>query len=178
VALVRTLALVLARREIALVAWYELRDLPADEPVIGDVNNRHLGMFTPARQPKPAAAAFAFMARLFARPFQELGQEARVLPPAPADLLVRAFRFDDGEVAAIAWLRTTPVTEPEAPDGADPRVRRVRLELPVAVPDATLFDATGRRLASVPLARRERGAVAELTIRGGEVAVLIASGGR
>jgi hypothetical protein len=55
--LVRTLALALAHPELALIAWYELKDARASDAVIGDDHNRHLGVAFADYRPKPALEA-------------------------------------------------------------------------------------------------------------------------
>ncbi|HXX64925.1 MAG TPA: hypothetical protein VEO56_14090, partial [Bacteroidota bacterium] len=57
VALWKTLTLLLSTEKIAAVTWYRIRDLPEGEVVIGDVNNRHLGLDQLDFTPKPAEKA-------------------------------------------------------------------------------------------------------------------------
>src|SRR5438067_6049819 len=57
-ALFRAHVLALASQRLSLTAWYRVDDLPAGETVIGDENNKHLGIVDARGNPKPAFHAF------------------------------------------------------------------------------------------------------------------------
>jgi polysaccharide biosynthesis protein PslG len=57
-ALTRTIFTVLGTGRVSLIAWYRINDLPTAENVIGDDNNRHLGVRRLDGAPKPALAAW------------------------------------------------------------------------------------------------------------------------
>jgi len=106
VALVRTVTLALSRPEVSLLAWYEMKDPPAGAPMIGDDNNRHLGVAFSDWRPKPALAALALVQRLFGHGFRRLDQAVRA-PRAPGSRAeVHAFLTPDGEAVVIAWVPT------------------------------------------------------------------------
>ena len=65
VELIRTITLALTRPEVALLAWCEIKDAGQGESVIGDENNRHLGIAFSDWGSKPALAALALVSRLF-----------------------------------------------------------------------------------------------------------------
>jgi len=64
-ALIRTVVLAECSGSLSTVAWYRIHDLPPGETVIGDDNNRHLGLIGSDGKEKPAARAFAQLASFF-----------------------------------------------------------------------------------------------------------------
>ncbi len=180
-ALVRTVALLLSSGVVERVAWYELRDLPPDEEVIGDVNNRHLGVLDPRGAPKPAYAALQLVTRLFAGGFRGVDGELQVTRRGDSAAEVHGFARPDGSVVLVAWLPTVRagVRAAEGPgDGADRRVERVEVQLPAGLGDLATgqrLDAAGRRRGDVTIAPAEAGGASAvaLELRGGEVAVVV-----
>ena len=52
--LVKRIALVRSTGQIDAMAWYEIKDLPQSDEVIGDIyNNKHLGVAYADHSPKP-----------------------------------------------------------------------------------------------------------------------------
>ncbi len=179
-ALVRTVALALASEAVERIAWYELRDLPPEEAVIGDVNNRHLGVLgTGGAERKPAFAALQLMGRLLGGRVRSLDDEARAARPLGSEAEVHAFERADGAVVVVAWLRTHVPGRgavPEMGDAADPRRERLELWLPRALGDGEVLDAQGRRLGALGARRDETGpgtSLARFDVRGGETLVLV-----
>lgn len=158
VALQRILTLALASGIPELIAWYEISDLPPVGDVIGDVNNRHLGVLTPEGQPKPALGAFRTLASAFDRPFRVLRGEVRATVGTAADVELRAFQFDDGKILAFTWLRTVTDARAALPAGsADPRRAQIDIILPVAagaVRQARVLDDQGIPLGTRPVVDR------------------------
>jgi hypothetical protein len=111
VALVRMVTLALARPEVSLLAWYEMKDPSAGAPMIGDDNNRHLGVAFSDWRPKPALAALALMQRLLGHGFRRVDEivRARRLPGSRAQ--VHAFATPDGEAVVNAWVPTAAAAE-------------------------------------------------------------------
>ncbi len=72
VALWKHHVLAAASEDLSLTTWYRLHDLPAAEGVIGDDNNKHLGLLDTDGRPKPAFFAFRHYNRLFDHPFRRL----------------------------------------------------------------------------------------------------------
>jgi hypothetical protein len=186
VALVRTLALLMASPALSLVAWYELKDPPATDAMIGDVNNRHLGVVFADYRPKPALGALELMARLFGDPFRAVAARVGAGSGAPKSVAsaaqVHAFASARGTLLVIAWLATAaPV------DGAGPRAQGKpstddrRESLRVAVPYgargvAMEYDELGRsptppRLHAVS-PDGPAGTLLELDLRAGEVVLI------
>jgi len=175
VVLARSLALLLAS-PVSLVAWYELADPPATDAVIGDVNNRHLGVAFAGRRPKPAAAALAFFARSFAGGFSPAPAGLRLQPlNLPSELEARAFLTAPDTLVVVAWLRT-PVPQPQpqsgAGDAADRRHETLRVSGPYRARRApTLYDALGRAMARTSHQAAGAALELELELNGGEVLI-------
>ena len=190
VALARTVALALASPHVQLIAWYELKDANPSAPVIGDVNNRHLGVTFADHRPKPALPALAFLTRLFARGFRALSNlPVRRTPGDPATE-VHGFQLPDGNAAVLAWIPTnTPgVRPPPTPDGnaADPRRARIEVALPCPAatpaaalpgPRAHLHDERGQPQGHLDL-RTHAGSVGvgPLDIKAGTIAIALVTG--
>jgi glycosyl hydrolase family 39 (putative alpha-L-iduronidase) len=175
VALARSLALLLAS-PVSLIAWYELADPPATDGVIGDVNNRHLGVTFADHRPKPAASALAFLARLFADGFSGAPSGLRLDALAfPSELEARAFVTGRHTLVVMAWLRTqAPIGDAKTGlgDAIDTRHERLRVRGPYRMRDApTLHDALGnvidQNLPAAPAAALDF----ELELKGGEVLI-------
>lgn len=175
-ALVRTLTLLFSRPAVELVAWYELKDPAATDAMIGDVNNRHLGLAFSDYRPKPALTAFTFMGRLFAGGFRSLESELRVFGARSSPRQVHGFLTSRGTVLVIAWLPThTGPAVPQAGAGNAPDRRResVRVQVPYAVRgDVTAFDALGRVLGtSAPSINAPSHTEISLVLSGGNVVI-------
>jgi len=177
VELVRTITLAFTRPEVALLAWYEVKDPPPAAPVIGDENNRHLGVAFSDWRPKPALNALALVARLFGAGFQRLDDRLRVVRPAASHAEVHAFLTAAHHAVAVAWL---PTDVPGLPAGdgqaRDERVERLSLALPVIPLGAPReLDAEGRER---PLAAGRLVVAAgsfridDVQVKGGEVVLL------
>jgi hypothetical protein len=142
VALLRAHALALGTGVLSLTAWYRIDDLPPSERVIGDENNKHLGILDVEGRRKPAFTALRLWNRLLADPVR----------PARADApgaVVRAFEKRSGETVVLAWLPSARKRGTPAPKDA---IVSVRLERPTAVAD--VYDpATGEPAGTATLSR-------------------------
>jgi hypothetical protein len=116
-ALRRTLVLSLASGDLPVVAWYRINDLPATEEVIGDDNNRHLGVRDADGAPKPALRAFEELAALFAQPYRPLTAVIRARGTSADTVCAQAFALRDGRTVIFAWLAHPG----SAAAGAEPR---------------------------------------------------------
>jgi hypothetical protein len=176
VALVKSLAMLLAG-PVSLAAWYELKDPPASDAMIGDVNNRHLGVTFADRRPKPAAAALQLVQRLLGKGFRSAPADLDMASrSSPADAQARAFLTARQTLVIVAWLKT-----PEPPggpqtglgDALDARRELLRVRGPQrANGPLALYDALGRPRAA-PAAAPPRGKQLdfELELRGGDVLI-------
>ncbi len=106
VALVRTVTLALAQPQVGLLAWYEMKDPRAGAPMIGDENNRHLGVAFSDWRPKPALAALALVQRLFGHGFRRLDGALRARRQPGSRAEVHAFLTPDGDAVVVAWIPT------------------------------------------------------------------------
>jgi class 3 adenylate cyclase len=178
VVLVRTLTLLLSSPSISLIAWYELKDLPAAAAVIGDANNRHLGVLFSDDRAKPARAALAWMVRSFGDGFQPLSEGLQVEPARSANSAARqlyAFLTPRRSVLVIGWL-AKPAAPPvgSAPGGArDERRDALLLRLPYAARSSALrFDALGRELGPAPWRALPGATELQLELRGDDVEIV------
>lgn len=113
----RTLVLALARGDLPVIAWYRINDFPATEEVIGDDNNRHLGVRDANGSPKPALRAFEEIATLFAQPYRPLTAVIRARGASADAVRAQAFALRDGRTVVFAWLAHPG----SAAAGAEPR---------------------------------------------------------
>lgn len=104
--LFRALTLMLSTEKVAAIAWYEVKDLPSQGPVIGDVNNRHLGVAYVDYAPKPAEKALSFFNRLFSRRIKCIDRQVVVRRTLASESEVHAFEDENGSVIVVGWLKT------------------------------------------------------------------------
>jgi cellulase (glycosyl hydrolase family 5) len=155
--LFRVLTLAMASGNISLIAWYRIHDLPAAQEVIGDENNRHLGVLDNRNQMKPALRSLFFFNSLFANGFRCVDDAVRVNKVIGAPAEVHAFLTPDGSLVIAAWLKTyVPGQRTSSlPSGAvvDHRTSTVHLEFPWAAKRAKVFNETGTRRGQASVAR-------------------------
>ncbi|MCF7808303.1 MAG: beta-galactosidase [Candidatus Marinimicrobia bacterium] len=140
-------ALVAATHQVSAIAWYELKDLPMGEDVIGDNNNRNLGVCYVDHTPKPAAQALKTFNVLFNKPFLNISEDVKVSASEDLDTQSLSFKMNDGSVLLVAWLPTW-LAEEECgePRGAvaDQRSANLNFELPFELSgDAVQLDELG-----------------------------------
>jgi hypothetical protein len=135
VALWKHHVLVAASEDVSLTTWYRLHDLPEAEGVIGDDNNKHLGLLDIEGEPKPAYRAFHLYQRLFDHPFRPV--PVTIERPAQSQSEVHVFEESDGNFIVVAWLRTPlPQEEIPGPSGwaKDLRAETIAIRLPLDGP--------------------------------------------
>ncbi len=178
VELVRTVALAISEPAVKLLAWYRIKDPPAGAPMIGDDNNRHLGVTFADGRPKPALGALALMNRLFGAGFVRLHDGVHIDRSAAHHAEAHAFLALD-RVVIIAWIPTVVAAEPgpatAGGDAKDERRERLAIELPFAAtgPPQVLdaegrLVATGARLAGGPSSSR----LEDIDLLGGSVTIV------
>jgi Cellulase (glycosyl hydrolase family 5) len=177
VALWRTLTLLLSTEKVAAIAWYELKDLPPQENVIGDVNNRNLGVAFVGYAPKPAAQALSFFNRFFGQKSASLDNDVTVSKSLNSESVVHAFRMGDGTVAVIGWLKTNirgKVLDGPKGNLTDRRVETLGLSVPASGKiSAAWFDELGNeRPATIGQPSHGRIAIPGFTLKGGEITIL------
>lgn len=173
-ALVRTILTTVGTRQVELFAWYRINDLPTVQDVIGDDNNRHLGLLRVDGSAKPSLAAFRFLTGYFAQPYAVVPAKVEVRAARSAEPQVRVFRFRDGRWLIGAWLAmgNTPPTGPPQPDR---REAQLRVEVSgMGQRRVRSLDAQGRALpGSVTTSGGwKRPATLEFTLRGDEVRLI------
>ena len=142
IALLRAHALALGTAVLSLTTWYRVDDLVPAETVIGDENNRHLGVLDAQGRAKPAFRAMALWNQLLSDPVRPVAADA---PGA----VVRAFERQSGDIVVLAWL-------PSARRGDPPRPLHavVPLHLPGRRRELHVYDPlTGERGGNEPLER-------------------------
>jgi hypothetical protein len=178
VAQLRILALLLASPEVDLVAWYEVKDPPPGAPMIGDDNNRHLGVATWDYRPKPSLSSLRLFVERTKAGIAVLPVAVRVSSGGQVPIVARAFETPDGDVTLFAWI---PTREPGIAvpidargDEADPRHARVNLEIPIATAgEASLLDPTGASLGSPAVEHgSDRTTVQGIELSGGMIGIV------
>lgn len=150
-ALVRMMTLVAASGQVELAAWYRVNDLPETQEVIGDVNNRHLGVLDRKGAPKPALHALRFFDSVFGNGFRCIDAQVRVSSPIEPRSRVHAFALPGGRLVVVAWLQNyVPGLEARGTgDTRDLRRATISVKLPFANGEARLFDDVGTLLGRV-----------------------------
>lgn len=176
VQLVKTITAALATDKLSALAWYEIKDLPPADDVIGDNNNRHLGIAYADHTPKPAEGALAFINRFYAEPMRSLDGEVIVPRMAHSDVVVHAFEQEDGDVLLAAWLQTRRVGEQnDVGDGMhrDTRSEAVEVVVPRALDgDATVYNELGQGQPFAGVRREGPHTVVSGEMEGGKVYLL------
>jgi hypothetical protein len=147
--------------------------------MIGDDNNRHLGVAFDDHRPKPALATLAFVNQLFAGGFQVLPGVVARPDSAGLPLEAHGFLLPDGTAVVTAWIPTHPNGSATG-EGAAADDRRLRVELVLPCPggqDAHLHDERGQRRGDLRGARDgPRLSLDPLEVRGGEVTIAAVPG--
>ena len=145
VALFRAHILALSSQRLSLTAWYRIEDLAARQMVIGDDNNKHLGIVDGQGQQKPAFLALRLYAQLLGRPVRLA--DARVQVHAGAQSVVHVFEAESGELIVAAWLRSARAAGDPGGREPDPREDTIALRLPIRPgAELTVFDVeTGQQ---------------------------------
>ncbi|MBN2413074.1 cellulase family glycosylhydrolase [candidate division KSB1 bacterium] len=146
--LFKRLTLVLSTQKIAAVAWYEIKDLPQSEEVIGDeYNNRHLGVVFSDYTPKPAEKSLVFFNKLFSQKYKTVDQNVKIECPVGSESQVYCFENQDGSVIIVGWLKTKIFgkhAHDDSGDAKDNRKEVVKLTLPGSFQtNAAMYDHLG-----------------------------------
>lgn len=178
-ALFEVMTLLLASGKVSLATWYRIHDLPETQDVIGDVNNRYLGVLDSRGQAKPALAALTYFHQLFAEGFRGMDDRVRLSKFISVPAEVHAFLRSDGRTVCVAWLRTVIPGElkPELNGKAlDRRSEAISLDLPEAdARSANLFNELGRYEGICKITHRHGQSHTNLALTPGGVTVLILS---
>lgn len=180
--LFRTMTLLQTQEDVELVAWYRLNDLPSDEPVIGDENNRYLGIYGEEGEPKPSRDAFRFATEFFEgsiRPAETVVVEK--VSSARREPRVHPFTNEDDEILIVTWFPNRY----EESDGKEPFPRRddregsPRLYLTESGRyELTEYDVTGTIADTRSFIVREGRHRLKLPVRAGGIGIYRLSGSR
>ncbi len=177
VQLVRTITLALSTNELAALAWYEVKDLPPDEKVIGDINNRHLGVGFADHRPKPAEKALSFVNNLFSKKNRCIDDSVMIVRTIGSESEVHCFQNDDGSMIVVGWIRTHGQGRtPAGPAGnlKDSREEIISLTLPADLQGNTVIYneiGDGKPFRQVRHAGMST-TLDNITLEGGEVVII------
>lgn len=129
--LLRACGLALATGRVDALYWYEIKNRALGGVVIGDINNKFLGLFDHDYFPKPAWFSLALMGRLFAQPYRPFTEALDVQGDGTVTPYVRALQRGDGSLTVFAWTR-----------GA--KAGRTRVRIPGTGYRGLLLTATGQ----------------------------------
>jgi len=174
-ALFRMLTMLAAMDDVSLIAWYRINDLPQTQEVIGDVNNRHLGVLDEQGGAKPAMHALRFFASLFGQGFRCIDHEVRVTAAVRPKFHAHAFELRDGRVVLVSWLQNHVYGQWRPGDGSTDNPRRgfVSVQLPFGVSgSASAFNAAGEPVRAT-LARSATGSRVEMNVAASETTIVL-----
>lgn len=173
----RAMTLLLASGKVSLAAWYRINDLPGAQEVIGDVNNRHLGILNERGEPKPALHALSRFQSLFADGFRCLDNDVTITKRIGAPVEAHAFQTANGNIVVIAWLQTyVPGTRDDVASGkiVDRRSANISLNFPFPLgANASITDEVGNPSGALTLERHGNSSeLPNLRLRGDRIAVI------
>jgi hypothetical protein len=167
----------LSTEKLAAITWYEIKDLPPQENVIGDVNNRNLGVAYVDYGPKPAEKALSFFNQFFSRKYRCIDDLATIRRTLGSDSEIHCFEMEDGTIAVVAWLKTHIAGRAgDAPIGnlKDTREEKVGLSLPAKrIRAVTRYNELGEARPFTGF--RAKGgtlSIDALSLRGGDITIL------
>jgi hypothetical protein len=175
--LFKRLSLVLSTGKVAAIAWYEVKDLPQSEDVIGDNNNRNLGVAHWDHSQKPAEKALGFFNTIFSQPQRPVQDIIVKLDREDSDSRVVAFENQDGSAVLVAWLQTAQ-PDKRGPDKtglvSDQRKEIITVEIPVGSKGtATIYNELGEGQEFTNITRNEKSIVFhDIHLSGGTVVII------
>lgn len=176
--LFKTLTLINSTEKVSAVAWYELKDLPPHENVIGDNdNNRYLGVAYSDYKPKPAAKALEFYNKLFAAKSKNANKKIKIDRTAGSESIINAFELEDGSFVVTAWLQTmVPGRTGSDKSGMVKDTRKENINIKIIEPlkgNAVLFDELGNRQDFLNLEKENNSVTLKnIELKGGEIKII------
>ncbi|HEY6953332.1 MAG TPA: cellulase family glycosylhydrolase [Bacteroidota bacterium] len=172
--LFRTLTLILSTNSVAAVAWYEIKDLPPGENVIGDVNNRNLGVAYVDYRAKPAEQSLSLFNCLFAGKQECIDARVTISRAIGSDSEIHCFQDERGDIIVVGWLRTNVAGKRGADKtGAvkDTRTEDVSILIPGQIGNTCIrYDLSGKESPYSHLEMTKGGTVMrEVKLNGGEL---------
>ncbi|MCU7492599.1 MAG: cellulase family glycosylhydrolase [Ignavibacteria bacterium] len=176
VELFKTLSLAVNTDKLAAICWYEVKDLPPAENVIGDNNNRNLGVAFADHSPKPALKALSFFNTLFSHKSKSLDKSVEIVKNVGSQSCTTTFQDENGDVTVVAWLKTNLPGERHDTTGMvkDTRVEHIGLTIPAALKgDATQYTELGEAQKYTNVTRKNGATILNgITLKGGEIFIL------
>lgn len=174
--IVKTLSLLLSTEKISAIAWYEIKDLPMQENVIGDNNNRNLGVAYYDHKPKPATQALTFFNKLFSGKYRSGDDKVIITSTAGSESVVHSFEMEDGSWVITAWLKTTDYADREKDHNGnikDNRLEKIDLTLPIALKGKVIrYDELGNTSDMKVNRDNNTLVINDLELKGGKIVIL------
>ncbi|KUO63447.1 hypothetical protein APF79_06660 [bacterium BRH_c32] len=143
----KTLTLAVSTEKLSAITWYEIKDLPMVENVIGDNNNRNLGVAYYDHKPKPGLKALQFFNELFSIKYKNIGSKVEIEKPLESEVYAEAFENEDGTMMLVTWLQSNQFgkrTDDKTGHVKDTRKEKVSFEIPVGFkPKVTIYNELG-----------------------------------
>ncbi|MCF8240334.1 MAG: hypothetical protein K9J16_03035 [Melioribacteraceae bacterium] len=176
--LAKRVALVRSTGKIDAMAWYEIKDLPPSDEVIGDIyNNKHLGIAYADHSPKPANKALMFVNELLMAPAKSIGDKVVSDAIEGTDSRFVAFERENGDVLLFAWLQTVQYdkrSDDDTGEVKDERIETVSFTVPASLNGkATLYNELGEGAEFMTVEKsNSQTIVKDVTLEGGKIAVI------
>jgi hypothetical protein len=169
IALFKAHILALSTGKLSLTAWYRINDLKPAQTVIGDDNNKYLGILSLSGMPKPAFYALRFYNRLFDQPVRCIDDRVTIKRPASSQDEVHCFEKKNRNIIVIGWLRSPKAAEVTDASGqaTDRRHETVACQCPLPLTRITCYHVNGRPLPVT--ARLKARSLTNISLAGGEL---------
>jgi hypothetical protein len=175
--LFKTLALVASTGNVSAVAWYELKDLPPHEDVIGDNdNNRYLGVAYADHKPKPSAQTLVFFNQLFSQKNKNANNNIKIDRTAGSESIVNGFENEDGSYIVTAWIQTNMPGKRDSDKSGkvkDTRNEKINIEIMSDLNgDVILYDELGNKKQFSSIERKDNSLILkDVNLDGGKIAI-------
>ncbi|MBC8402032.1 MAG: cellulase family glycosylhydrolase [Candidatus Marinimicrobia bacterium] len=174
----RTLTMLYATEKMDAIAWYEIKDLPMGEDVIGDNNNRNLGVAEIDHTAKPGEKTLRFFNSLLGKKYK-VNSDLQLSGSVHPSLHFHTFDLADGSTVAVAWFQTAEYSKREEDSSGqvkDTRVTDLSIMLDSDYSRAELFTATGESRGEIPIEKRgwlkKNYSVNGIALVGGDIMIL------
>jgi hypothetical protein len=163
-----------ASQDVSLTTWYRLHDLPKTDAVIGDDNNKHLGILDIDGKPKPAYDALAVFTQVFDEPIRRVTARVKVHKSSKSQSVLEVFEKKSGDLIVTAWLRSSKPSEVADRSGYahDSRRETVSVTLPRGFLPAGVQVETFRGNPPAPAPRLHGNRLTGIHLRGDGVSII------
>jgi len=176
--LFKTLTLIVSTGNVDAVAWYEIKDLPPTDDVIGDTdNNKFLGVAYADHTPKPAAKALQFFNSLFSGKYKSINNEVEVDRSLASETEIQTFEMENGDVVVVCWLKTMiPGRTNGQKDGVAKDTRKETITINISKKlsgNAIEYDELGNEKEFTSLeSSNNKTVIKDLTLEGGGLSII------